>query len=164
MESIVDVLDVVPVVEDVVHFLFREASRGVRVRLDQSGKIMSLVPAGSGVALHHFVGILSGHSFVHQRQKHPLAEHQATAALNIGPHPVREHPEVFHDPGENAQDVVQGQAGVREDDALGRGVADVSLSPKGDVFQSGDAMTTNQPGQPADAFGKLRVALVRHRR
>ena len=54
--------------------------------------------------------------------------------------------------------------GVREGDALHRGVRDVPLVPQGDVLQSGRGVATQETGEAGDVLGGDRVALVGHGR
>ena len=42
-------------------------------------------------------------------------------------------------------------------------MADVALVPEGHVLHRGEGVPPYQPGQPADALGQLRIALVGHR-
>ena len=58
--------------------------------------------------------------------------------------------------------VVEQRAGVREDDALDRAVADIAFVPQGDVFHCGQRVATQHAGQAGEAFAGDRVALVRH--
>ena len=58
--------------------------------------------------------------------------------------------------------VVEQDRGVREDHALGAGVRDVALVPQGDVLHRGRGVAAQHAGQPADALGEDRVALVGH--
>ncbi len=79
-------------------------------------------------------------------------------------HPLLADDEPLDEPGEPVEHVVDGEERVGQDDALGRRVRDVALVPEGDVLEPDDGVRPHDPRDPADALGRDRVALVRHRR
>ena len=74
------------------------------------------------------------------------------------------HDETVDEPGKAVEHVVEREEGVRNRDALRRGVRDVALVPERDVLESDHRRRADDPGQAADPLGGDRVPLVRHRR
>ena len=87
---------------------------------DRRLEIRSAVERAEGRALHHTVGVLARHPFLHQRQQHPLRKHDATTAVEVGPHPLPVDGQALDDVGHQPEHVIEQGAGVRKDDALGR--------------------------------------------
>ena len=67
-------------------------------------------------------------------------------------------------PGRLAQHVAGEQRRVGQRDPLHRAVRDVALVPQRHVLEPGAEVAAQQAGQPAQALGEDRVALVRHGR
>ncbi len=70
-------------------------------------------------ALDDGVGVLARHALLDQRQQHPLREDDAVRDLHVLQHALRVDDEAAHDLSEQGEDVVQRQAGVGDDHALG---------------------------------------------
>ena len=116
-----------------------------------------------GVGLDSLVGVVAADAGFGQGEHDALAVDQAVGGFEVGLHAVGVDDEAVDDPGEHVGDVVEGEAGVGDGDALGGGVGDVALVPEGDVFERGHGVGADGSGESADALGLLRVALVGHR-
>ena len=126
-------------------------------------QFLAVVPGAHCVALYDVVGGFPGQPlFLHQRQQHALAENQPPAAFQVAPHPVGIDPQPADHLGKDAQNIVQHQAGVGQDDAFRGGMADVPLAPQGDIFQGRNGVAADGAGQAANPLGEFRVALVGH--
>ena len=114
--------------------------------------------------LHEPIGVVAGEPRLDERQQQPLAEVQPEARRDVLAHPLLAHDEALDEPGEPIEHVVDGEERVGQDDPLGRGVGDVPLVPEGDVLETDERVGPHDARDPADALGRDRVALVRHRR
>ena len=75
---------------------------------------------------------------------------------------IRVDDEVFDDGGEAAEHVIDQNRGIRRNDPLDRGMADVALMPERDIFQRGDAVRPHQTGQAGEVLRRDGVPLVGH--
>ena len=114
--------------------------------------------------LHQPVRVLPRHPLLHERQQHPLGEHHATAAVEVGLHTFPIDGQAFDYLGHQLQHVVHECAGVREDDPLRRGVADVALVPERLILERGLRIAAHDARQAADPLAEDGIPLVRHRR
>ena len=134
------------------------------VGLDPLGEFAPCLPDLHGRALHQPVGRVPGQALVDQGQEQRLGEDQAPGQPKIGGHVLRVDLEIFEEPGNPGQHEIQEHGGIRRDDPLHRGVADVPLVPQGHVFQGRQGVAPEHPGQAAEVFRQDGVALVGHGR
>ena len=125
---------------------------------------MPLVPGAHRVALHEPVGVVARQPRLDEREQQPLAEVEPVARREVLAHPLLANDEPFDEPGEAVEHVVDGEERVGQDDPLGRRVRDVPLVPERDVLEPDERVGPHDARDPADALGRDRVALVRHRR
>ena len=151
-----------PVVEDGVEVDAGRRSR--RRRRRGSRKSTPLVPRAHRVALHEPVRLVARQPRLDEREQQPLAEVQPVARRDVLAHPLLTNDEPLDEPGEAVEHVVDGEERVGQDDPLGRRVRDVALVPERDVLEPDERVGPHDARDPADALGRDRVALVRHRR
>ena len=120
------------------------------------------LPGLHGVALDQRVGVFSGQAFADQGQQHGLAVPHTQAETQVLAHVLRVDQQAVHQPGEQAEHVVEQRARVGEDDPFHRAVADVALMPQGHVLEGGHGVAADHAGQAGEALPGDGVALVRH--
>ncbi len=129
------------------------------------GERLSRIPAALGDPLDRVVSCFAGDAgFVGQHRQDGFGENQAAGQLEIGFHPVGVDDELFKNSRHSGKDEVQQNGRIRQDDALGRGVAQ---NPFVQVVLEGESRLGISPQyshQPRHAFGRNWVALVRHSR
>ena len=124
-----------------------------------------LVGRPQGRPLDDRVGVLARQAGpLDERGEHPAAGMEPEAAFDVLAHPLRPNDEALDEPGHAHEQVVEQDCRVRQDDPLGRAVADVALVPQWLVLQRNLRVATQEPGETGDALGQDRIALVRHRR
>ena len=62
------------------------------------------------------------------------------------------------------QHEIEHDARIRENNALGRTVRDIAFVPERYVLESSNCVTAHQSSESGNAFGFVRIALVRHGR
>ena len=138
--------------------------RDLRICPDEATEVESFVPRPHRVPLHHPIRLVTPESRLDEREQQTLAEEETSRRLEVRAHPLGAHDQPFHQPGESIEHVVDRKERVREHDALGRRVRDVSLVPERDVLETDVCVPAHEPREAADALGDDRIALVRHRR
>ena len=163
-ENLIHVAEIAVEIENRLNLRRGQVLADLGVGLDPLGEFAPFFPDLHGRALHQPVGRVPGQPLVDQGQQQRLGEDQAPGQLEIGGHVLRVDLEVFEEPGEPGQHEIQEHGGIRGDDPLHRGVADVPLVPEGHVFQGRQGVAPEHPGQAAEVFRQDRVALVGHGR
>ena len=152
------VTDVVAVVEDGV-----EVELDAGLLLEQRPQRRPSVPRLLGEALHDPVRVVALHALLDQREQHALGEQRAARELQVGGHPVGVHDHPARDAQREVLHVVEQDRRVGQDHALGARVRDVALVPQRHVLEPGLRVAAQHAREAADALGRDRVALVRHR-
>ena len=93
-----------------------------------------------------------------------MREHHPTTAVEISSHALAVDCQAFDDIGHQADYVIHQGACIRDDDPLGRGMADVALVPERLVLERHLGVATHGAGETADALAEHGIALVWHGR
>src|SRR5262249_42742342 len=121
-----------------------------------------LLPGAHGRTLDEAVSLVARETGLDESIEHTLAEEEEMARLEVAPHALRPHHESLDEPGEALQHVVEREECIRDRDALGRGVRDVTLVPEGNVLESDERARPHDARQSANPLGDHGIPLVRH--
>src|ERR687897_2731094 len=163
LEDNVDVTGVGTEVEDLLQRGAVEGRGDLRVGADELGEVLLLLPCAQRGPLHELVRMCALQPALDQGEQQSLAEEEAVACFEVPSHALGPDDELGRKPREAVEHVVERQEGVRNHDALGRGVGDVALVPERDVLEADDRSRAHDAGESADPLGHDRVFLVRHR-
>ena len=119
-------------------------------------------PRLHGVVLDQLVRGFAGKPLPDQREQNglgiPHAQRQPDVLLHVG----RIDDQAVHQPGEQAEHVIQQRAGIGEDDALHRGVRNVAFVPEGNVLERRHGIAAQDAGEAGQTFPRDGIAFVRH--
>ena len=162
-EDFVDTTKLAVEVEDVVEFCGIEIFGDAGVRDHAIAEAGFGLPGGHGIFLDGLVGFIVGHSLFDQILKKLAGEDEALRGIEVAEHAFREDSHLTDDGGHLVEHVVDEDGGIRKDDTLDRGVGNVALVPKGNVFVGSHHVAADQAREAADLFAGDGIALVRHR-
>jgi hypothetical protein len=134
------------------------ATTGSTASRSRSGD--ALVGGPQGVALDDRVGLLAGQAAVlDEGHEDAAAGVEAEAPLDVLAHPVGADDEALDERGHPDEHVVEEDRGVRQDDPLGRRVADVALVPQRLVLERGVAYPRRRRARPAIRSDRIGLRL-----
>ena len=120
-------------------------------------------PCRHGCALDGFVSGFALQSALGELQQDGLRVVEPFGDFQIPLHVLRIDDEPVHELLQRDEHRIHQDAGVGENDALHRAVADVAFVPERHVFQRSDCVASDESGLSAELFAGDGVALVRHR-
>ncbi len=126
------------------------------------GKRSVALPGSHCGTLDRFVGGLAIGPGAGQSEEDRLTEIKTFRQTKISLHVFGVNLKLLDQVAQLREHVIEQHAGIGQDDAFGAGMADVAFVPEGDVLKRGEGVSPHDTGKAAQAFGRDRVALVRH--
>ena len=115
------------------------------------------------MSLNLSVGGFAQHAGLGEIQKQLAGEDQSARRLQVLHHTIRVDQQLFNESRGLSQQVIDQNGRIGQDYPFGRGVRDVALMPKNNVFERHLGVSAYNAGKTTDLLTRDRVSFVRHR-
>lgn len=119
-------------------------------------------PGLHGECLNCLVSVFAEHAGFCEVEQELAGEDEAAGEVQVLQHALGVDHELVDEVGGLAEQVVGEGGGVRQDDALGRGVRNITLVPEGNIFKCYLRVCAHHTSKAADVLAGDGVALVGH--